>query len=204
MKNLLLTTTATVAIGVLSTAASAAECSRNFSTIDVNGDGMISKTEAAVAVVDEFKRLDEDGSGSVSKSEWKNCLATQSADSDSKELFALGDEFADADLDNDGNLTVEEAAKSAKKSYAADGSQASQEEQARNFGAQFSMIDENGDWSISKSEWENRNQADTNASFRRLDADGDGEVSQSEFHDARSKTEDEQSASTSVWYYFIY
>ena len=82
---------------------SAAFAASDFDSLDIDGSGTISPSEAAVDtdLMAEFIELDTDGSGELSKEEFAN-LASSSA------AYAAVD-FASFDADGDGAITMEEA-----------------------------------------------------------------------------------------------
>ena len=59
-------------LALVALATSSAAFAPDFDTLDVNGDGAISKSEASVseALMSQFKELDTDGNGELSKQEY--------------------------------------------------------------------------------------------------------------------------------------
>ena len=59
-------------LALLALATSSAAFAADFDTLDVNGDGAISQSEASVSetLMSQFKELDTDGNGELSKEEY--------------------------------------------------------------------------------------------------------------------------------------
>ena len=77
------------------------------------------------------------------------------------------------------------------------------EDFARAYGERFAQLDTNGDGSLSKQEFDDRNSGQVDASFSHLDGNNDGEVTKKEWQEARNTNQD-SGAPVTIWYYYIY
>jgi len=198
-------------------------CNQNFTAVDSNGDGIVSTAEATSASSSEFDRLDTDKSGSISQSEWSSCsdmamsksandnAAASTSGSDGSQPMSTDDQFSEADADQSGDVSRDEAATAAQSAYTGSttGNQdqattGDNEQAARNFGARFAMIDSDGDGTVSREEWNNRDNVTIDTAFKRLDSDGNGEVSKSEYQEARNVDSGSGRQPVTIWYYYIY
>jgi Ca2+-binding EF-hand superfamily protein len=130
--------------------------SKAFSTLDQDGDGMISKGEAAQEpmLMQAFERLDTNRDSNISPMEYQAATAN----------VARGVDFAQADLNGDGVISQREANAMPVSLREA-----------------FDRVDADGDDNISPVEYQ---AATTNLlqglNFQELDADNDGVLSEDE------------------------
>jgi Ca2+-binding EF-hand superfamily protein len=170
-------------------------CVQQWTAVDADSNGKISKSEARDATAHEFTRIDMDGDGAISVQEWKDCTAPgaipggfETAAGTSED--ELKQEFARMDPDQTGDVSPEEAA-SAWKQAAGD---AADEEAARQVGALFAMLDKDGDGKLTWEEWKTRGQADTAARFELIDKDANQQISKSEWAEHRARGFEEAQA----------
>lgn len=126
-----------------------------------------------------FAKLDTNGDGTVSKDELNSALAKKS---DSRVLNSLSQQFSSLDSDNSGGLSSQEMAAMTPSSCQAHNDQPPSTELADSM---LSLLDSNGDGSISSDELSNGltkagSTADSKSLFAALDTNNDGSVSKDE------------------------
>jgi Ca2+-binding EF-hand superfamily protein len=195
MKHLFTTTAIVAAMGCFSFAAQAEQtgvskqssyCDRPWAQIDSNSDGFVSEMEAGAAADNQFAQIDSDGDGKIIKPEWAECLTRggqQGAESDRSEQ-----NFADADANQDQQITRDEFRRGSQEAYesaqsdaagdnsyvilrryvfltpeeSGDGSTVenmSSDEAAGRSALTFGALDQNGDDIIEAQEWAERSPA---------------------------------------------
>lgn len=172
----------------------------NFEPGDINRDAGLSQEEIETLRDTEFSKLDADGDGIVSRGEWAECEAQKQAamTGDGEGKFEVGT-WSDLNLEPNDKLSGEQWAARAEEAWNADQGKAQQvfsgadkAESAEQFAAaaveRFRSHDQNGDGVLTKSEYEStprgRDDADLDARFDQLDADDTGGISPQEYRAA--------------------
>jgi Ca2+-binding EF-hand superfamily protein len=93
---------------------------QRFSSVDTDGDGLISQDEFEVPGSDRFEKMDTDGDGIVTLDEINNLMAEKAAERQAKSASRrekmeakIQERFASADQNEDGIITKEELKTSA-------------------------------------------------------------------------------------------
>jgi hypothetical protein len=141
-----------------------------------------------LATDSEFANLDADPNGRLTRAEWTACDANPVFSGSFPPLVFLPDNagaaepwtddaaFDDADADDDGEVTREEATAAQRARYEGLATEVSATDVARSGGRKFLLYDQNGDGTLTASEWSGRASADVGSRFRRFDLDGDNEI----------------------------
>lgn len=161
MKKILLS--AAVIAGLGATGGMAREAAHDFSEIDADGDGQVTRAEFDAMAKARFAAADSDGDGFISREEMAQSAESRRADRVARMLERL-------DADGDGMLNAEEL-----MAWGGDRG-------TSRVGRHFNRMDANGDDKIAPSEMAGKR--DPAAMFARLDSDGNGTLSEDEISKA--------------------
>ncbi|KUO68862.1 MAG: hypothetical protein APF80_06625 [Alphaproteobacteria bacterium BRH_c36] len=211
--------------------AASSACSESWTKVDSDKNGTISKSEADAQTQAQFEQIDADGNGKISVKEWKACSAPAVGDlaSNSEQSQANGGQsqptsaqsqtstswdsksFEEADTDKSGDISPAEAANASGKANGSD--MASASDSALNEAGRFAAIDTDGNGSVTKSEWMDRENASGDKRFSALEKDGDGSLTKSEyqaFQNSRyseaqqAQNDQDGKPEPTIWYYYFY
>lgn len=205
-------------------------CDTRWSSVDGNEDGFVSRDEATGAMDDQFSAIDADGNGEITKTEYVDCM-TRTGDQASAEADRTEDAFASVDTDGDDQISREEFRDAAKQAFeqsrsaAADDeavvvfrrfvwltpeesgqegihSDMSADEAAARSAKTFAALDKNSDDIIDTQEWSERSpkagidEEWANARFEELDEDKSGAIGKEEYRTARNQMLDEMTTAS--------